>query len=88
MNEQIDTIEQISQRPITRDMEIIEEIHIRQNVIEELAKLLVERLWIDKAGEFQHLHQRFELAAFASGIMSASRELQELFINWRQGIDE
>lgn len=58
--------------------EIIEKIHQRHNTIQEISRILFDKLWTDNLCEFQDFPKRFELAALAGGIHSAANELADL----------
>jgi hypothetical protein len=68
--------------------EIIEKIQQRHNTIQELSQILLDKLWTDKLCEFQQFPKRFELAALAGGIHSASNELSDLMAGYPNLTDE
>lgn len=69
---------------MSEQADILKKIEQRQNTIQVLSQMLVDRFFYD--AKLLDVPERFELAGMAGGIRSACNELEDLIYEYRAAV--
>ena len=71
---------------MSEQADILKNIEQRQNTIQVLSQMLVNRFFYD--AKLLDVPERFELAGMAGGIRSACNELEDLIFQYRTAVEK